>query len=138
MYPLLDGFTLETVGLYGYLKSWRQNKAGHRMYGKAWLNQREIEAQTGMSPYKLRRHVGVLERYGLLNVTKSRRTPNKLVYEPLDPLTEAEFRAKYKAEVAGFTDKLAEIESELEEDRARLREKQEENTQEGEVDAVPF
>ncbi|EHS56860.1 hypothetical protein P4H71_22775 [Paenibacillus kribbensis] len=126
MYPLLDGFTLETVGLYGYLKSWRQNKSGHRMYGKAWLNQKEISAQTGMSPYRIRKHVDILQEHGLLKVTKSSRTANKLIYEPLEPLTEAEFRLLHKAEIERFARELDRLESELEADRARLTEKQEE------------
>ncbi|SFS76184.1 hypothetical protein SAMN04488601_10344 [Paenibacillus sp. 453mf] len=37
MYTLLDGFTLETAGLYAYLLTWRQHNANHRMHGKAWV-----------------------------------------------------------------------------------------------------
>ncbi|MBO3284747.1 hypothetical protein [Paenibacillus polymyxa] len=95
LYPQLEGFTVETAGFYGYLRSWCQSKPDHRLYGKTWLNQREIEAQTGLSPYKIRQHTTILQRYGLLNVTKSDRIPNKLIYEPLEPLTYAEFYEKY-------------------------------------------
>jgi hypothetical protein len=100
MYPLLDGFTLETVGLYGYLLSWRQNKADHAMYGMAWLRQVDITEETGMSAHKIRQHTDVLRRYGLLNVKKSDRIANKLVYEPLEPLTYEEFRRTYWREEA--------------------------------------
>lgn len=99
-YPLLDGFTLETVGLYGYLLSWRQNKANHVMYGMAWLRQADITAETGMSAFKIRQHTEVLCRYGLLRVTKSDWIANKLVYEPLEPLTYEEFRWTYWREEA--------------------------------------
>ncbi|MGR6760885.1 hypothetical protein ACU1JV_03400 [Paenibacillus sp. T2-29] len=102
LYPKLEGFTVETAGFYGYLRSWCQNKPSHRLYGKTWLNQREIEAQTGLSPYKIRQHTATLCRYGLLNVTKSDRIPNKLIYEPLEPLTYAEFHEKY--EIGGSTE----------------------------------
>ncbi|SFS76196.1 hypothetical protein [Paenibacillus sp. 453mf] len=77
-----------------------------------------------MSPYLIRKHTATLVKYGLLKTDKSRRVANKLMYTPLDPITEAEFRAIYKAEVAAFTERLEEIEAETEEDRARLREKQ--------------
>lgn len=99
-YPLLDGFTLETVGLYGYLLSWRQNNADHVMHGMAWLRQADITAETGMSAFKIRQHTDVLRRYGLLNVKKSDRIANKLVYEPLEPLTYEEFRRTYWREEA--------------------------------------
>lgn len=100
MYPLLDGFTLETAGLYGYLLSCRQNKVDHAMYGMAWLRQADITAETGMSAYKIRQHTDVLRRYGLLNVKKSDRIANKLVYEPLEPLRYEEFRRTYWREEA--------------------------------------
>lgn len=108
MYPLLDGFSLETVGLYGYLLSWRQNKSGHAMYGKVWLNQSDITAQTGLSAHKIRAHIGILEKYGLLKATKSRMIPNKRIYEPLDPLTEAEFQALYPLEISAFVERVDE------------------------------
>ncbi|MDR9748809.1 hypothetical protein [Paenibacillus taichungensis] len=100
MYPLLDGFTLETVGLYGYLLSWRQNNADHVMHGMAWLRQADITTETGMSAFKIRQHTDVLCRYGLLRITKSDRIANKLVYEPLEPLTYEEFRRTYWREEA--------------------------------------
>ena len=122
MYPLLDDFTVETTGFYGYLLTWRQNKRDHVMYGKAWLNLDEMEAQTGISKYKIRKHTEVLIRYGLLRVTKSRRIPNKKIYEVLDPITEAEFRLSYSETIDRFGEKLLEIERGLEADRIRLAE----------------
>ncbi|QOS80996.1 helix-turn-helix transcriptional regulator [Paenibacillus sp. JNUCC31] len=124
MYPILDGFTLETVGLYGYLLSWRQNKSGHAMYGKVWLNQSDITAQTGLSAYKIRAHISVLEKYGLLKATKSRKVANKRIYEPLEPLTEAEFRAIYAEEMSAFQDRMDAADREIEEARDRLQLKQ--------------
>ncbi|WP_339274490.1 hypothetical protein MKY59_25820 [Paenibacillus sp. FSL W8-0426] len=124
MYPLLDGFTLETVGLYGYLLSWRQNKPGHAMFGKVWLNQSDVTAQTGMSAYKIRTHVEALVRYGLLNVSKSNMIPNKHIYEPLEPLTEAEFRAVYAEEIRAFRERVETAGREIEADRERLQQKQ--------------
>ncbi|WP_223068098.1 hypothetical protein [Paenibacillus caui] len=70
MYPLLDGFTVETAGFYGYLRSWRQSNKDHAMFGKTWLNQQEMAVQSGLSPHKIRKHVKTLEMYGLLRVTK--------------------------------------------------------------------
>lgn len=124
LYPLLDGFTLETVGLYAYLLSWRQNKVDHAMYGKAWLNQADITAQTGMSAHKIRSHVNTLKGYGLLNVTKSRRVANKNIYELLEPLSEAEFRAVYADQVRAFEERVAEADRVIEQDRERIRNKQ--------------
>ncbi|WJH30476.1 hypothetical protein N6H13_07475 [Paenibacillus sp. CC-CFT742] len=124
MYPLLDGFTLETVGLYGYLLSWRQNKSGHVMHGKVWLNQLDITAQTGMSAYKIRTNLDILVRYGLVNVSKSRMVANKRIYEPLEPLTEAEFRAIYAEEVRAFQERVDAAAREIEEDKERLQIKQ--------------
>lgn len=124
MYPLLDDFTVETTGFYGYLRSWRQNNPEHRMYGKTWLNQSEMAAQSGLSPYKIRKHIDTLLRYDLLRAEKSNQVANKRIYECLEPLTEAEFRARYPEVIERFGERLGVIETELAADRHRLREKQ--------------
>ncbi|MCV9948267.1 hypothetical protein [Paenibacillus sp. BT-177] len=98
LYPQLDGFDLGTAGFYGYLKSMCQHSSRHALYGKTWLKQETMTTYTGLSPYKIRQHTAMLCRYGLLNVTKSDRIPNKLIYEPLEPLTYAEFHEKYGIE----------------------------------------
>lgn len=94
-YLALEDFTVETAGFYGFLHSWCQQDPLRRMHGKTWLNQREMAARSGLSPYKIRSHVETLKKYGLLTVTKSAKVPNKLIYEPLPPLTTAEFYTIY-------------------------------------------
>jgi hypothetical protein len=125
LYPLLDGFTVETAGFYAYLLTWRQHKPDHVMYGKAWLNLSEMEAQSGISKFKIRKHTEALVKYGLLKVTKSRQVANKKIYEFLEPLTEPEFRAHFAEQVAAFGRKLEAIESEVIADKQRLAEKME-------------
>ncbi|MNW61443.1 hypothetical protein D3C74_395000 [compost metagenome] len=94
------------------------------MYGKTWLNQSEMAAQSGLSPYKIRKHIDTLLRYDLLRAEKSIQIANKRIYECLEPLTEAEFRACYPEVIGRFGERLGEIEMELAADRHRLREKQ--------------
>ncbi|WP_449601049.1 hypothetical protein [Paenibacillus sp. Marseille-Q9583] len=94
-YLALEDFTVETAGFYGFLRSWCQQDPLHHMHGKTWLNQREMTVRSGLSPYKIRSHVETLKKYGLLTVTKSSIVANKLIYEPLPPLTSAEFYTKY-------------------------------------------
>jgi hypothetical protein len=94
-YLALEDFTVETAGFYGFLRSWCQQDPTRLMHGKTWLNQGEMTAQSGLSPYKIRQHVETLKKYGLLTVTKSSIVANKLVYEPLLPLSAAEFNEKY-------------------------------------------
>jgi hypothetical protein len=123
LYPLLEDFSVETTGLYGYLKSWRQNNPDHAMYGKVWLTFAEMEAQSGISYHKLRNYIDVLKKYGLLVEYLSESKANKKIFEILEPLTEAEFRAEYPKAIQRFQLRLALVEQRLIEDRKRRRER---------------
>ncbi|HZG87297.1 hypothetical protein [Paenibacillus sp.] len=109
MYPLLDGFSVETAGLYIYLRSWRMNDPEDPMYGRVWLSREEIYAQTGIGRKVFERHLEVLQRYGLVGTEKSRVRTNKLNFIVKEPLTEAEFRIEYREALDRFTEKLREI-----------------------------
>lgn len=113
LYPLLEDYTIETTGVYGYLKSWRQNKPDHAMYGKSWLNFADMEAQTGITYYKLRQHMDVLKKYELLVEYLSDTVANKKIFEVLDPLTEAKFREKYPHAIGEFEKRLKKIEERI-------------------------
>lgn len=108
LYPLLDGFTVETSGLYTYLRSWRFNSPGP-LHHCVWLNRAEMYAQTGIRRRKFDGYLEALIKYGLVNVEKSRQRANKDIFRISEPLTEAQFRAQYSAEVTAFAAKLAEI-----------------------------
>ncbi|MGG1600962.1 hypothetical protein [Paenibacillus naphthalenovorans] len=105
LYPLLEGFTVETAGLYSYLKSWRYNSPGP-MHHCVWLNRAEMYAQTGLGRRKFDGHIQTLGKYGLVTVEKSKQRANKDIFRVGEPLTEGEFRALYPAEIAAFAAEL--------------------------------
>ncbi|PQP85465.1 hypothetical protein CPT76_36270 [Paenibacillus sp. AR247] len=72
MYTLLDGFTVETAGLYAYLKSWRQNDPDHKFYNCVWLAREEIYAQTSIGRKPFDRHLKALKDCGLVTIERGR------------------------------------------------------------------
>lgn len=126
MYTLLDGFTVETAGLYAYLKSWRQNDPNHKFYNCVWLAREEIYAQIGIGRKPFDRHLRALKDYGLVTIERKRlREPNKHLFVVNDPITEAEFRVRYPEAVAKFNDALQEYYGRRDADQAQLAEKKE-------------
>lgn len=123
LYPLLDDYTLETTAVYGYLKSWENNRQDHSMYGKAWLTFNEMAALTGMSYFKLRKNIDILKKYGLVIESSSDKVANKSIFETCEPLTEAEFRAQYTEAIQAVRERIEAVESVLERDRERRRSK---------------
>lgn len=123
LYPLLDDFTLETTGVYGYIKSWRNNDDGHELFGYSYPTLADMEAQSGLSYHKLTKHIETLKRYDLVREHKSDIVPNKKIFETLEPLTEAEFRAKYPEAIERFEEKLERNKKRVIEDRERRRKK---------------
>lgn len=109
LYPLLDGFTVETAGLYGYLKSWRNNTVGNDYYHCVWLSRAEMYAQSGLKRHSFDKHLDVLIRYSLVSIRKSAKRANKDIFEIHDPITEAEFRSTYADKIAELEKRLAEI-----------------------------
>jgi hypothetical protein len=124
MYPLLDGFSVETSGLYIYLRSWRMNDPEDPMFGRVWLNREEIYAQTGIGRKVFERHLDGMIRYGLVETEKSTVRTNKLNFVVKEPLTEAEFRARYPREIERFTERLREIQEKNRKDEAQFPKKQ--------------
>lgn len=124
MYTLLDGFTIETAGLYAYLRSWRQNEPSHKLYRCVWLSREEIYAQTGIGRKPFDRHLRALTDCGLVRMEKGRlREPNKQVFVVNEPLTEAEFRALYPEQIARFDATLQEYYGRRAADQERFEEK---------------
>lgn len=124
MYTLLDGFTIETAGLYAYLRSWRQNEPSHKLYRCVWLSREEIYAQTGIGRKPFDRHLRALTECGLVRMEKGRlREPNKQVFVVNEPLTEAEFRALYPEQIARFDATLQEYYGRRAADQERFEEK---------------
>lgn len=121
LYPLLDDYTLETTAVYGYLRSWEQNKKDHKMYGKAWLTLAEMGALTGMSYYLLRKHINILVKYELIEEEKSDMVRNKSIFHTKEPLTEEQFREKYPDAIEKLKVRLDVVQEKLRADRERRR-----------------
>ncbi|GIO93545.1 hypothetical protein [Paenibacillus lactis] len=138
MYTLLDGFTIETAGLYAYLRSWRQNDPSHKLYRCVWLSREEIYAQTGIGRKPFDRHLKALTACGLVKTEKGRlREPNKQVFVVNEPLTEAEFRALYPEQIARFDAALQEYYGRRVADQARFEEKRKAKYEISEVSINP-
>lgn len=123
MYPLLDGFSVETAGLYAYLCSWKQNNPEHPRYNCVWLTQKDIMAQAGIGRSKFERYIAALNKYALLNIRKSDTAANKDVYQVLEPLTEAEFRSRYPKEIEKFSKTIAKEQERIELDKLQFKSK---------------
>ncbi len=119
MYPLLDGFSIETAGLYAYLCNWKQNDPEHNLYNCVWLTKEDIMAQAGIGRTKLDRNLKVLEWHKLIKVHSVKNSTRK-IYEIFEPITEAEFRVQYSKEVAILESKMRELQRKLEIDREQL------------------
>jgi replication initiation and membrane attachment protein DnaB len=110
LYTQLDGFDATTVGLYAYLRSWR-NTRDEKMRGIVWHSREYLYAQSGLGRKAFEARLRVLKKYGLIDVVKSPVVPNKDYFVVHDPLTRDEFIEKYPAEVELFFKTAEEIEA---------------------------
>jgi hypothetical protein len=109
LYTQLEGFDATTVGLYAYLRSWR-NTSDEKMRGIVWHSREYLQAQSGLGRKAFDARLRVLKKYGLVDVVKSPAVPNKDYFVILDPLSRDDFIEKYPAEVAEFFSIAADIE----------------------------
>jgi hypothetical protein len=109
LYTQLEGFDATTVGLYAYLRSWR-NTADEKMKGIVWHSREYLYAQSGLGRKAFESRLRVLKKYGLIDVVKSPMVPNKDYFVVHDPLSRDEFIAKYPVEVEIFFKAASEIE----------------------------
>jgi hypothetical protein len=118
LYTQLEGFDATTVGLYAYLRSWR-NTTDEKMKGIVWHSREYLYAQSGLGRKAFEARLKVLKKYGLVDVVKSPVVPNKDYFVVHDPLSRDEFIEKYPAEVEKFLKIVAEIEAKNEADREK-------------------
>lgn len=110
LYTQLEGFDATTVGLYSYLRSWR-NTTDEKMKGIVWHSREYLYAQSGLGRKAFESRLRVLKKYGLVDVVKSPVVPNKDYFVVHDPLSRDEFIAKYPVEVEQFYKIAEEIEA---------------------------
>lgn len=118
LYTQLDGFDATTVGLYAYLRSWR-NTSDEQMKGIVWHSREYLYAQSGLGRKSFNARIEVLKKYGLVDVVKSPMVPNKDYFVIHDPLSRDEFIAKYPDEVEKFFEKAEGIEAKIAADREK-------------------
>lgn len=118
LYTQLDGFSSDVVGLYAYLRSWR-NTTDPEMLNIVWHSREYLYLQSGLGRRAFDTRLKVLEKYGLVNVFKSKITANKDYFVINDPLERDEFIARFSEEVAGFFKKRDELEKKTQLDRER-------------------
>lgn len=121
LYTQLEGFDATTVGLYAYLRSWR-NSSDDEMKHIVWHSREYLYAQSGMGRKAFNARLAVLRKYGLVDIVKSPIVANKDYFVVHDPLTRDEFIEKYSDEIAKFFEKVDEIEKRNADDRKRREE----------------
>ena len=120
LYTLLDGFDASTIGLYAYLRSWR-NTSDPNMKGIVWHSREYMYLQSGLGRTAFASRLNKLIEVGLVEIIKSPTIPNKdyfIVYDPLDRDT---FIEKFGDKVDKFFNDVDELEDRLETDRLRRK-----------------
>ncbi|MCU4820280.1 hypothetical protein OCA00_01315 [Bacillus cereus] len=123
LYTLLPGFNSDVVGLYAYMRSWRNSNSEDLLY-TVWHCREYLQLQSGLGRKAFNTRLKVLETYGLVEIKKSPRVANKDYFIVHDPLERDVFLETYRQYVDGFLDKAAEIEARNKTDRERRYEKQ--------------
>ncbi|MFL1665314.1 hypothetical protein [Bacillus cereus] len=123
LYTLLPGFNSDVVGLYAYMRSWRNSNSEDLLY-TVWHCREYLQLQSGLGRKAFNNRLSVLQMYGLVEIKKSPQVANKDYFIVHDPLERDEFLVTYRQYVNGFLDKAAEIEARNKTDRERRYEKQ--------------
>ncbi|PEB48010.1 hypothetical protein CON65_09465 [Bacillus pseudomycoides] len=123
LYTLLPGFNSDVVGLYAYMRSWRNTSNEDLLY-TVWHSREYLQLQSGLGRKAFNTRLSVLVTYGLVETKKSPIVANKDYFIVHDPLERAEFLATYRQYVDEFLNKAAEIEARNKTDRERRYEKQ--------------
>lgn len=120
LYTQLEGFDASTVGLYAYMRSWR-NTTDPTMLNIVWHSREYLYAQSGLGRKAFGARLEVLKKYGLVDVVKSSIVPNKDYFVVHDPLERNEFVAKYPEVIYEFLEKADDIEKKNAEDREKRK-----------------
>lgn len=124
MYTLLPDFSIETAGVYAFLRSWMNTNPIRGPMNGVWLSREEIYAISGVGRRKFERHLDILTRYGLVEVSKSNRVrANKHIFKVNEPLSEGEFRAAYPEAIEELRRSLEHIRKGVEADEKQFAEK---------------
>ncbi|MCK1998312.1 helix-turn-helix domain-containing protein [Psychrobacillus psychrodurans] len=110
-YIHLDKITADKLFLYTLLIDYLNVDVG-----AAWPSNERLSVDYGRSAKTTGLHIRDLERAGLVAI------PSKGRYVPLEPLSAAEFYAKFPEAWSNYTEALAKAEQRQEDDRQRLRE----------------
>ncbi|HDR8094248.1 TPA: hypothetical protein QCZ12_004359 [Bacillus cereus] len=123
LYTLLPGFNSDVVGLYAYMRSWRNSNSEDLLY-TVWHCREYLQLQSGLGRKAFNTRLSVLVTYGLVEIKKSPQVANKDYFIVHDPLERDEFLITYRQYVDEFLNKAAEIEARNKTDRERRYEKQ--------------
>ncbi|EPC8419964.1 hypothetical protein ACR3AO_002553 [Bacillus wiedmannii] len=123
LYTLLPGFNSDVVGLYAYMRSWR-NTSNEDLLHTVWHCREYLQLQSGLGRKAFNTRLKVLETYGLVEIKKSPMVANKDYFIVHDPLERDVFLETYQQYVDEFLSKAAEIEVRNKTDRERRYEKQ--------------
>ncbi|HDX9587941.1 TPA: hypothetical protein ROX98_000862 [Bacillus pseudomycoides] len=123
LYTLLPGFNSDVVGLYAYMRSWRNSSNEDLLY-TVWHSRDYLQLQSGLGRKAFNTRLSVLVTYGLVEIKKSPQVANKDYFIVHDPLERDEFLETYRQYVDEFLDKAAEIETRNKTYRERRYEEQ--------------
>ncbi|PFW37663.1 hypothetical protein COL11_09900 [Bacillus anthracis] len=123
LYTLLPEFNSDVVGLYSYMRSWR-NTNNEDLLHTVWHCREYLQLQSGLGRKAFNTRLKVLETYGLVEIKKSPMVANKDYFIVHDPLKRDEFLKIYQQYVDEFLEKATEIEARNKTYRERRYEEQ--------------
>ncbi|WP_345242489.1 hypothetical protein [Pontibacillus salipaludis] len=120
LYTLLEGFDVTHVGLYAYLRSWR-NSTDEKRLNTVWHSKAYMQAQSGLGRTSFNSKLRKLIEVGLVSELDSEVVANKKIWYVHDPLSRDQFIERYPHLVAEFFKKAEQIEQSNTEDRERRK-----------------